>query len=455
MIKTVDDSKQYIVPQVDISSRELLNKVTYRDEKENIKLDPKKFTKIFKVITRTKYFKGHFMAYDYETGITEGLDDIEIERLIKYILDKMDKKLWNLKLEYTIKEILKREVDILTQIPKYSNYVFLENGIYNIGTRKLEKFTPNFIIVNKIRTKYNQEATCPEFLNFINQAMMGDKELIMVIQEMIGYCLVDCSNAQKFFLLYGVGSNGKSVLGDVIRNVLGDENVSSVSVNQMKDNFVVSSIDGKKANISSENEANFETEKIKAISSGDVITFDIKYKMPYEYRPTCKLIFISNTLPNTYDNSLGFYRRLMIIPFNNIVKPEQKDINLTQKLIQEKEGILLWALEGLNRLVSNNYNFTKSEIMKKMLKEYKDSQDPVHMFVKENLKSEKDSRINKRELIEKYLNWAITNSIDTKGTDSNSKFWKELRRVTAMEGMVIEERKSKNSRYIKHLGWVA
>ena len=272
-------------------------------------------------------------------------------------------------------------MDILTQIPKYSNYVFLENGIYNIGTRKLEKFTPNFIIVYKIRTKNNQEATCPEFLNFINQAMMGDKELIMVIQEMIGFCLVDCCNAQKFFLLYGVGSNGKSLLGDVIRNVLGDENVSSVSVNQMKDNFVVSSIDGKKANISSENEANFETEKIKAISSGDVISFDIKYKMPYEYRPTCKLIFISNTLPNTYDNSLGFYRRLMIIPFNNIVKPEQKDVNLTQKLIQEKEGILLWALEGLNRLVSNNYNFTKSETIEKMLKEYKDSQDPVHMFV--------------------------------------------------------------------------
>lgn len=455
MIKTVEDSKQYIVPHIDISSREIIEKVTYRDDKENIKLHTKRFTKIFKVITRTKYFNGCFMAYDYETGVTKQLEDIEIERLIKYILDQMDTRFWNLKVENIIKELLKRELDILKQIPKYSQYVFLENGVYNIGTRKLEKFTPNLITTNKISTKYNEEATCPEFLKFINQAMMGDEQLIKVIQEMIGYCFVDCNKAQKFFLLYGVGSNGKSVLGDVIISVLGDENVSSVSVNQMKENFVVGNIEGKKANISSENEANFETEKIKAISSGDVITFDIKYKMPYEYRPTCKLIFISNTLPNTYDNSLGFYRRLMIIPFNNIVKPEQKDVNLTQKLIQEKEGVLLWALEGLNRLVSNNYNFTRSETMDKMLKEYKDSQDPVHMFVKESLKTERDSRINRRELIEKYVNWAISNSIDTKGTDSNSKFWKELRRVTAMEGMVIEEKKSKNSRYIKHLSWVA
>ena len=115
----------------------------------------------------------------------------------------------------------------------------------------------------------------------------------------------------------------------------------------------------------------------------------------------------------------------------------------------------MWSLEGLHRLIDNGYRFTESKAVNEMLKSYKESQDPVYMFFKENLIYEKGSKINKKDLISRYISWLQSNSISGNGTDSNHKFWKELRRVTLQEGIQIEETKSKNSRYIKHLGWVA
>lgn len=355
--------------------------------------------------------------------------------------------------ESKIIALINRDFDEVEKMPTYPNYIFLNNGVYDIHAKTLDKYSTNFIVNKKIDNAYNTSAKCPIFLKFLNDCMCGDEDLIRSIQEIIGYILVDSNKAQKFFLLYGVGSNGKSVLCDVIINMIGRDNISSVSIKQIKGNFTASCIVGKKANISSENEADFETEKLKAITSGDVITVDVKYVQPYEYRPTCKMIFASNNLPNTYDNSHGFYRRLMIIPFNRIFKDNEQDVNLIDKLIKEREGILMWALEGLHRLIENNHKFTESEALKLAIKSYKESQDPVYMFFRENMNEERDNRINRKEILEKYVFWATQNLIDTKGTDKPSKFWNELRRVSATEG--IEETKSKNDRFIKHLGWVA
>lgn len=237
--------------------------------------------------------------------------------------------------------------------------------------------------------------------------------------------------------------------------MLGRDNTSSISLNQFKKDFTASCIVGKKANISSENEANFETEKLKAISSGDTITIDVKYKDPYEYRSTCKLIFASNTLPNTLDNTHGFYRRLLIIPFNRVINDSEKDVYLFDKLADEIEGIIVWALEGLHRLIENNYKFTESEATKSLLLSYRENQDPVYLFFKEKLKHEINNKIDKKDLISTYIEWIKENSIDSNGTESTSKFWKELKRVSLLEGIKIEEVKSRNCRFIRHLGWVA
>lgn len=448
-------SSRYINRSYNLKSSAYKEKIVIYNEEGEVIFSPKKFTGMLKFTCTIICYKKDYLVYNYETGLFETLLIEDLQRLIKYILDTVDQRFWSSKNESKIITLIDRDYDILKELPSYDQYIFFNNGVYNIATKELEDYNPKLVVMNKITNNYNKDAKCPLFLRFINDCMCGDDELIKCIQEIMGYVLVDTVKAQKLFLFYGTGSNGKSVLCDLITYMLGKVNVSSISLNQFKKDFTVSCIVGKKANISSENEANFETEKLKAISSGDPITIDVKYKDPYEYKSTCKLIFASNTLPSTKDNTHGFYRRLLIIPFNKIISEDERDVDLIDKLCCELEGIIMWALEGLHRLINNNFKFTESNTARLTLESYRESEDPVYLFFKEKLKLEKNNKIDKKELISTYIDWVKCNSIDSNGTESTSKFWKELKRVSMSQGIKIEETKSKNSRFIKHLGWVA
>lgn len=445
----------YINSKYNLKESKYKEKLLSEDKEGVVFFSPKKFVKILKFTCTIICYKEDYLVYNYKTGLFDKLSRQELIRLIKYILDTIDISFWSIKDECKILALIDRDYDILKELPHYPKYVFFKNGVYNISTKELEDYNPRLVVTNNISNNYNKNAECPLFLKFINECMCGDEELIKCIQEIMGYTLVDTSKAQKLFLFYGIGSNGKSVLCDLIIHMLGRDNTSSISLNQFKKDFTASCIVGKKANISSENEANFETEKLKAISSGDTITIDVKYKDPYEYRSTCKLIFASNTLPNTLDNTHGFYRRLLIIPFNRVINDSEKDVYLFDKLADEIEGIIVWALEGLHRLIENNYKFTESEATKSLLLSYRENQDPVYLFFKEKLKHEINNKIDKKDLISTYIEWIKENSIDSNGTESTSKFWKELKRVSLLEGIKIEEVKSRNCRFIRHLGWVA
>lgn len=448
-------ANQYINPKIDIKDNRYKSEIIYHNENDEELFSYKKFVEVLKHTCEIRCYGEIYLVYNYKTGLSDELNVRGLSRLLKEILDCVDTRFWNSKTESKIIELIDRDFDEVKKIPVYEDYIFLDNGIYDIHTKKLEEYSPKIIAVKKINNVYNTNAKCPIFLQFINDCMCGDQDLIKCIQEIMGYVLIDNNKAQKFFLFYGIGSNGKSVLCDVIINMMGRDNISSLSIKQIKGNFTPSCIVGKKANISSENEADFETEKLKAITSGDIMTIDVKYAQPYDYRPTCKMIFATNNLPNTCDNSHGFYRRLIIIPFNRVFKEHEQDVNLIDKLIEEREGILMWSLEGLHRLIENNYKFTESEIVKSVIRSYKDSQDPVYMFFRENMNEERDNRIKRKEILERYVFWAAQNTIHTKGTDNSNKFWNELRRVSMMEGIHIQETKSKNDRFIKHLGWKA
>lgn len=456
MIKSVSVfANQYINKYLDLNDKEIYDKFTYRDKDDRLKLNSSKFAESLKHICKIRVFNDDYLVYNYKTKIYDKLNEKNMSRIIKVILDKVDKSFWSLKLESYLIEIINRDFEFIENLPIYENYIFFENGIYNIQTKKLEKYNPNILATYKINNKYTFGSNCNMFLRFINTITNNDKELTMLIQEIMGYTLVNNTKAQKFFLFYGEGGNGKSVLESVIRIMVGKENTSSVSLEQLKSNFLVSNIVGKLVNIASENESDFEVEKLKAITSGDSITIDQKYKDPYQYTPTCKMIFISNSLPNTSDNSYGFYRRLIIVPFNKTIKIEERDVNLTSKLIDEMDGIVQWAISGLERLVENNYQFTNSSEVSRVMDKYKEEQDPVYLFYKDKLKYKLGARTNKKNILQSYALWLNTRMISPRGTDSSSKFWKELRRVAKSQSIEFEETKSGNYYYIKNIELVA
>jgi putative DNA primase/helicase len=236
--------------------------------------------------------------------------------------------------------------------------------------------------------------------------MCGDMDQVRLIQEMLGYCLIPGNSAQKCFLLVGKGGAGKSVLLNVIGEILlGSENVSNVSWQALNEKFKIAELVGKLANIF----ADLPTQNIddtgifKALVGEDSLTVERKFKNPFSFRNIAKLIFSCNNIPNNYgDRSEGFYRRLIIIRFLQAVPEERRDPNLLDKIREEADGIFLYALEGLHRLMANQYRFGVTQTNLDDLQRYREDNDSVLSFVRDRCMLDADKAVWSSEIYAAY-----------------------------------------------------
>jgi len=169
------------------------------------------------------------------------------------------------------------------------------------------------------------------------------------------------------------------------------------------------------------------------------------------YSPICKLLFLVNTLPDTMDNTHGFYRKIESIPFRRKFTNEDKDVELFDKLKLELPGILNWALEGLHRLMANNYQFTKSQAIEDMKREYEEEQNPILKFYKDCIIHKQGASVSKKDVLAAYSGWIVINSIDDKGTKSCHKFWKMFKLALDKYGQTYSEKKVNGYMHLKDM----
>lgn len=244
------------------------------------------------------------------------------------------------------------------------NWMTLANGILDIG-RIMNGDPPEACLMNHSTEWLSTialpfpfptspaELACDRWLEFLSEVMEGDQERIDVIQEMFGYCFWDSTKLELFFILHGRGNNGKSTILEILQMLLHDDNVSSLSLEQISDPVLVGDLYMKLANICGDlpDSELIDEGVIKRISSGEPITCRRLYKGAMKFRPRCKMIFSTNPLPRIMDPTLGIWRRMTLIPFRHVVPNERIDIDLKTSLIAELPGILYWALQGAARLV--------------------------------------------------------------------------------------------------------
>lgn len=283
----------------------------------------------------------------------------------------------------------------------------------------------------------------------LDEIFCGDAELIQVIQEIFGNCLLNTCKAERAIFWYGVGANGKSVLADILTALIGPEQVSHVQLSSFSERFGLQAIVNKKVNLSAENEMGvsaLNTESIKAIISGDRLNIARKYKADLSIQPTTKLIFLVNTLPRVTDFSHGFYRKMLILPFQRVFQQHEMDKHLRGKLLQELEGILCWALQGAVRLYENQFLFSEADQIRKALESYRLEQNPVAQFLTEQLefhpeywkqatnKKQPKIRVDKKDVLRTYGKWLKEQGLSHNGTESSQRFWKLLQAAATAVG---------------------
>ena len=168
----------------------------------------------------------------------------------------------------------------------------------------------------------------------------------------------------------------------------------------------------------------------------------------------CKHVFAVNSLPQTSDMSHGLFRRMFIIPFTERFDGERADKNLLGKLLTELPGILNWALKGLQRLRSNNFEFTKSEEVENSLEQFKDSLTPVREFVKDNIiVGEPGMRVLRNDIISKYKDWCAANGLAKCAEIHPIKFWNRFRASCKDLNIPVKEQQSNKKRYFVQIGF--
>ncbi len=286
----------------------------------------------------------------------------------------------------------------------------------------------------------------------------NNEKYVDLIQEIIGYCLWDGTEAEKIFIFYGVGANGKSVLCYIIQKLIGESNCSTLSLSDMSQRFGKEHIVGKKVNIATENDliltkSSVNTQFLKNVSSGEDIYVEQKGKDMIQHVATTKMLFALNNMPQVSDTSDAFSRRLVIVHFeqkfslnpkNDMEK--QANVNLKHELVEELDGILNFALEGLGRLKDNNFQFTIPEESEAYLEEYQVDNNHIAEFLNDiDVVSSRDDRICQDDIFEEYLKWA--EKANYKRTLAKRSAFKKMKIELQRRGIRINTKPSNGKTY--------
>ena len=290
---------------------------------------------------------------------------------------------------------------------------------WNGATWELRPHCREHYLTTQIPHEYKSEAPCPRFDQFLKEIFAGDLDAddkARALLEMIGYTLTCHTRFERFVLLIGGGANGKSVILDVIRLLVGRENVSAVQPSEFGNKFQRAHLHLKLANLVTEirEGAEIADAELKSIVSGELTTVEHKNKDPFDFRPYVTCWFGTNHMPHTRDFSDALFRRALVIPFNNTFRVGvNADPALKDKLALELPGILNRALQAYGEALKRG-NFTDPESCKTAKDEWRTEADQVAQFIDERCILNTGGTVTSRELYEEYNGWTTAAGISRK-----------------------------------------
>lgn len=319
----------------------------------------------------------------------------------------------------------------------------LKNGLYDIRTKELKEHDPKILSTIQLDVSYRSDAKGEVFEKFIHE-VVPDKENLLLVQEMMGYSLTSFNNAKKAFIFNGQGDTGKSTVLNIIEDMVTSKHIANIPIQGLGSRFNTAELFGKLVNIYADLPSTpiRDGSMLKVLTGNDKVQAERKGQDPFTFRNKAKFIFSCNGLPPNYgDRSDAFYNRLIIIPFDNSVPKEKQDPHLRDKLNKELDYIFNWALEGLERLIDNDFIFTENKATLEATEEYKLYSNSVLVFVKECCELDPKVYVASTELYNEYKEYCFENGFSPV---SSIKFYAEL--DTNFENQIDRTERVPNSR---------
>lgn len=281
----------------------------------------------------------------------------------------------------------------------------LQNGTLHIsadGTATLQEHRREDFFTYVLPYGYDPNAGCQLWEKFLNE-MLPEPDKQRVLAEFIAYCFCKTIKAEKMLVLYGTGANGKSVVMDVVSQLFGTENVSNVDLSDLSRNDEKrAQIENKLINISTENDRELKTGKLKQIISNEPVDARTLYVGTHTMYNYSRLMASFNQLPPA-EQTHGYFRRFQILEFTKTIQEGQMDLNLAKKLCTELPGILNWVIKAMKGFVERG-DFSESQSCREALIKYRERSNSVALFVNETC-TKCDTPTKGIELFKAYLSY--------------------------------------------------
>jgi len=362
----------------------------------------------------------------YDDGIYVPQGKSEIKRMLRELLGSFYST-------YTYNLVVaKIEADTFIEPVKFfnNNYVHevpVLNGILNIMTRDLKPFDDRKIFFSKLPVKYDSSKKCDKIEQFLKDVFPYSED-IDVFYEIAGFSLLKEYKFEKAIMMVGDGRNGKGKSLELLKRLVGADNCCSIPLTSLvPESFSVSELFGKMLNLAGDIGSNDlkQTSMFKSVTGRDLIGGKRKFLKDLHFENYAKLIFACNNLPMVYDTSRGFWDRWVLLqfPYAFVSKEEYdgadnkdflkiRDEDIISKITTDDElsGFLNESIKGLHRLLKYR-RFSTTKGTEEVKSSWIRQSNSFVAFCMDNIESDYDSRISKRETRKRYSDFCKLHKI--------------------------------------------
>lgn len=299
---------------------------------------------------------------------------------------------------------LHHDLSELNKHPK--EWINCLNGMLDAKNMKLYPHSPDYMSINQIPLEYIPEEINTEGISYqFVESLIPDKDDREMFLQFCGLCLTKDTSPQKELYMIGGGGTGKSTTINMVCNVIGSDNISGLSLQDINKRFYPTCLVGKLMNACADIPSmKMDTvDIIKKIIGEDVIMGEYKGGKTFFFRSYAKLMFSANKIPKVYDDKTdAYYRRLLIL---EIRKKAKHFDDLEARLFEDRQNFFRMILEALNRMYSTGFLF-ESDNSKRLVHDLYVDSDTVFAFLEDKTrKAETSASVSRKRVYEAYTDY--------------------------------------------------
>lgn len=285
------------------------------------------------------------------------------------------------------------------------NLINFQNGVWDIERGELLPHDSKYLQTLQIPHPVGEYKPFTEtrLYDFFKKTNLPKEDIKMLLKYM-AYCLTLDYGLKTFMILCGQSNTGKSVLIRFFENLVGRQNVSSLSMHELNMRFYPSQLYNRLLNSCADNSSLplSSIENLKKITGGDQIMHEKKGKEPFFFVPFCKLIFSFNQLPlQLEEKSNAFYKRMRILFMNT-------ELFLNNDYVND-----LCSEEGVSEIIPYLLHLLpvkdipRTSTSDKYVEALRQDSDSIHAFIAKQCELGPGLSVEKNALYEAYCRFCV------------------------------------------------